>query len=144
MLDVTPEIDENNNIILHIHPSVSHVTQTTQSINLGGAIGTMNLPTPVSSVSETDSIVRTKDGEIVAIGGLMTQNSTTNTSQVPGLGDRPGVGGLFGQDSKSLAKTELVILLKATVVKDENDWSRDMLEMRHRVREISKPSDFGG
>ena len=144
MLDVTPEIDENNNIILHIHPSVSHVTQTTQSINLGGAIGTMNLPTPVSSVSETDSIVRTKDGEIVAIGGLMTQNSTTNHSQVPGLGDLPGVGGLFGQDSKSLAKTELVILLKATVVKDENDWSRDMLEMRHRVREISKPSDFGG
>ena len=144
MLDVTPEIDENNNIILHIHPSVSHVTQTTQSINLGGAIGTMNLPTPVSSVSETDSIVRTRDGEIVAIGGLMTQNSTTNRSQVPGLGGLPGVGRLFGQDSKSLAKTELVILLKATVVKDQNDWSQDMLETQHRIRKMDKPNDFGG
>ena len=144
MLDVTPEIDENNNIILHIHPSVSHVTQATQSINLGGVIGTMNLPTPVSSVSETDSIVRTRDGEIVAIGGLMTQNSTINRSQVPGLGDLPGAGHLFGQDSRSLAKTELVILLKATVVKDGNDWSQDMLETRQRIRKMDKPNDFGG
>lgn len=144
MLDVMPEIDESNNIILHIHPSVSHVTQTTQSINLGGTIGTMNLPTPVSSVSETDSIVRTRDGEIVAIGGLMTQNSTTNRSQVPGLGDIPGAGRLFGQDSKSLVKTELVILLKATVVKDDSDWSQDMLETRHRIRQMNKTKDFGG
>ena len=144
MLDVTPEIDENDRIILHIHPSVSVVTQTNQTINLGTGVGTLTLPLPVSNVSETDSIVRATDGQIVAIGGLMTQESDTNRSQIPGLGDIPGVGTLFGQDSRSLVKTELVILLKATVVRDGGAWSQDILDSRHRIREMEKPGNFGG
>ena len=94
VLDVTPQIDENGNIILHVHPSVSQVTTVTKDVDLGSA-GSLNLPLAASSTSETDSMVRGQDGRIVAIGGLMRQSTTNDRSQVPGAGDVPVLGALF-------------------------------------------------
>ena len=74
-LDVTPQIDENNQIILHIHPSVSNVVNKTTDIDLGQA-GVFTLPLASSTVSETDTIVRVTNGNIVAIGGLMKQSDS--------------------------------------------------------------------
>ncbi|HEY9380257.1 MAG TPA: secretin N-terminal domain-containing protein, partial [Burkholderiales bacterium] len=71
-LDVTPQIDEESNVILHIHPSVSNVVQDNRVIDLGDLFGgAISLPLARSTVSETDSIVKVADGNIVAIGGLM-------------------------------------------------------------------------
>ena len=84
-LDVTPRIDQNNEIILHVHPSVSLVTTVNKTVDVGGVGGTLNLPLASSSVSETDSIVRAKDGQIVAIGGLMRQATFDDQSGLPGL-----------------------------------------------------------
>ncbi len=56
-LDVTPQIDDDGNIILHIHPSVSAVSTVEKTINLGTG-GSLNLPLASSAVSETDSVVR--------------------------------------------------------------------------------------
>lgn len=137
MLDVTPQIDENTNIILHIHPSVSQVSQSPQRIDLGSG-GILNLPLAKSNISETDSIVRAQDGQIVAIGGLMTQAMTDGRSQVPGLGDIPGVGAAFRQSTKSMQKRELVILLKATMVHDNSAWSQNILESQQRIREMRR------
>lgn len=131
MLDVTPQIDENTNIILHIHPSVSQVSQSPQRIDLGSG-GILNLPLAKSNISETDSIVRAQDGQIVAIGGLMTQVMADDRSQVPGL------GAAFRQSAKSLQKRELVILLKATVVHDNGVWSQNILESRQRIRDMRR------
>lgn len=136
-LDVTPQIDENAYIILHIHPSVSQVSQSPQRIDLGSG-GILNLPLAKSNISETDSIVRAQDGQIVAIGGLMTQAMTDDRSQMPGLGDIPGVGAMFRQSAKSLQKRELVILLKASVVHDNGVWSQNILESQQRIREIRR------
>ncbi|CAK0770205.1 MSHA biogenesis protein MshL [Gammaproteobacteria bacterium] len=122
-LDVTPQIDQENNIILHIHPSVSDVSQASQRIDLGNN-GVLNLPLAKSNVSETDSIIRTHDGQIVALGGLMTQTVSDDRTQLPGLGDLPVVGGLFRNTNQSLVKKELVILLKASVVQDGAAWNQ--------------------
>lgn len=127
-LDVTPRIDQNNEIILHVHPSVSLVTTVIKTLNLGLAIGTYNLPMASSSVSETDSIVRARDGQIVAIGGLMRQASTDNESGLPGLPKA-----VFGQTSKVTDKRELVILIKPTVVDSDRDWADDIAHSRDRV-----------
>ncbi len=121
-LDVTPQIDEDKNVTLHIHPSVSEVSQVTQSIDLGTSAGTLNLPLAKSDVTETDSIIRTHDGQIVAIGGLMTRSTSDDRSQLPGLGDLPAVGTLFRNSNQSVVKNELVILLKTTVVQDDTAW----------------------
>ena len=134
VLDVTPQIDEKNSIILHIHPSVTRVSESTKVINVGGAAGTMSLPVASTVVSETDSIVRAQDGQIVAIGGLMKQSSTGSLDQTPGIKDIPIIGEAFRQTKRSTTKAELVILLKATIVHDSSDWAQDMLSIQRRVQ----------
>jgi MSHA biogenesis protein MshL len=136
MLDVTPQIDESGNIILHVHPSVSQVNTVNKSIDLGGLGGSVNLPLASSDTSETDSVVRGRDGQIVAIGGLMRQATVTDRSQVPGAGNVPGVGALFRSTSQTTQKRELVILLKPTVVEGSNNWAQDVLESQQRIQNL--------
>ncbi|MBI3044760.1 MAG: pilus (MSHA type) biogenesis protein MshL [Betaproteobacteria bacterium] len=137
-LDVTPQIDENSNIILHIHPQVSQVVERRKVVDLG-TLGTFTLPLASSSINETDTIVRVQDSNIVAIGGLMRQESATDGSQVPGIGEQPGVGALFRQRSSSSTKSELVILLKPTIVHSDRDWQQDLADTRDRIRALEPP-----
>ena len=132
-LDVTPRIDENNEIILHVHPSVGQVTTVNKILNLGATTGTYTLPLASSSVSETDSIVRAHDGQIVAIGGLMRQATIEEESGLPGL-----TKSIFGQTSKRTEKRELVILIKPTVVNGDKDWSNDILQSRDRMNGMTR------
>ncbi len=121
-LDVTPQIDENGTVMLHVHPAISSVAEKEKVIDLG-EMGSYRLPLASSSINETDSIVRVRDGQIVAIGGLMQQNSINDRSGVPGLSSLPGVGGLFRYQSNSETKHELVILIKPTVIgEDGQGW----------------------
>jgi MSHA biogenesis protein MshL len=140
-LDVTPQIDKDNNIILHMHPSISQVTTVNKQLNLGGVSGAINLPLASSNVSETDSIVRTQDGRVIAIGGLMTESAISNKSKVPVLGDIKGIGNAFRQKGSTTNKTELVILLKATVVQGQDSWSNDVLSSQKRIENMQR-SDY--
>jgi MSHA biogenesis protein MshL len=115
-LDVTPQIDENASIILHVHPSVSSVAERNKVLNLGDLGGTITLPLASSTVSETDTIVRVRDGAIVAIGGLMKASRSFDRTQLPGAGDIPVAGNLFGSTTRAAEKSELVILIKPTVI----------------------------
>ncbi len=126
-LDVTPSIDENGEIILHVHPSVSQVSTVNKTINLGTSGGSITMPLASSSVSETDSIVRARDGQIVAIGGLMRQAASNDNSGLPGLPKS-----LFGQTNQTSEKRELIILLKPTIVDSGKDWSDDITHSRDR------------
>jgi MSHA biogenesis protein MshL len=138
-LDVTPQIDENNNIILHVHPSVSNVTQVDKPINLG-SIGSFSLPLASSTVSETDSIVRGQDGQVIAIGGLMKQSSSSEKSQLPGAGDLPIIGALFRNTNRVMEKKELVILIKPTIIQGDNNWTQDILDSQRRIQNMSPQS----
>jgi MSHA biogenesis protein MshL len=139
VLDVTPEIDDQDNVILHVHPAVSDVTQDNKEIDLGTSLGgTLKLPLARSTVSETDSVVRAQDGQIVAIGGLMQQTTADNRTGVTGVGDIPILGGLFRQSSRSNQKQELVILLKATIVRDGHDWGQDVADVRQRIEAMGQ------
>jgi MSHA biogenesis protein MshL len=131
-LDVTPQIDERDNIILHVHPSVSVVSERNKNINLG-TMGSYTLPLASSSINETDSIVRVPDGAIVAIGGLMTQEQNDSRAQIPGAGDAPVLGALFGNRNRSFVKRELVILIKPTVIKSASDWADELGGTRERL-----------
>jgi MSHA biogenesis protein MshL len=137
-LDVTPQIDKDNNIILHMHPTISQVTTVNKQVNLGTTSGTINLPLASSNVSETESIVRTKDGRVIAIGGLMTESSVSSKSKVPGLGDIKGIGNAFRQKGSAVSKTELVILLKSTVVQGQDTWNDDALSTQRRIDNMQR------
>lgn len=137
-LDVTPQIDEDSNIILHIRPSVSVVTERNKIINLG-TLGTFQLPLASSSINETDSIVRVRDGNIVALGGLMEYIQADDGGKVPGVGDVPGVNALFRQGKKGLQKREIVVLLKPTVIHGDKQWEQDIVDTRERLRAMERP-----
>jgi MSHA biogenesis protein MshL len=130
-LDVTPQIDDDGNIILHVHPAVSTVVEKEKTINLG-ALGTYILPLAASSINETDSIVRVQDGNIVAIGGLMRQEQSSDRSQLPGA--TGVVANALGQRSSALRKRELVILIKPTLIENDRAWAQDIKDVQERVR----------
>ena len=131
-LDVTPQIDEHNQIILHIHPSVSSVIEKTKNIDLGTS-GTFRLPLASSTISESDTIVRVSNSNIVAIGGLMKETTQRTSSGLPVLGEVPIVGNLFSSKSRSVVKSELVILLKPTVIENDSTWRQDILDTKQRI-----------
>jgi MSHA biogenesis protein MshL len=132
VLDVTPQIDEANNIILHIHPAVSEVTESTRVVNLGAQIAEIRLPLAKSTVSETDTVVRVTDGNIVAIGGLMSIDIRDTRGGIPGVSDR-GIGSLLRSTDTSRRKKELVILLKPTIIEADRHWEQDLRDTRRRM-----------
>jgi MSHA biogenesis protein MshL len=114
-LDVTPHIDDQGFIVLHIHPAVSNVGERNKVLNLG-SLGSFTLPLASSDVSETDSVVRARDGKIIAIGGLIRTESRSGSSGIPGLANSALRSLLGGRTDAVTEKRELVILLKPTIV----------------------------
>ncbi len=135
VLDVTPQIDDKGNILLHVHPSVSQVSTVNKDVDLGSG-GTLRLPLAASSTSELDSIVRGRDGQVVAIGGLMRQASSGDTDQLPGADKIPLLGQLFRNKNRVSQKRELVVLIKPTIVEGASDWSQDMLDAGRRIEQL--------
>lgn len=121
-LDVTPQIDDASSIMLHIHPSVTTVTEKSKDVDLG-SVGLYRLPLASSSVNETDTMVRLQDGNIAAIGGLMQLSSSQTASGVPGTtGASNPLGFLFGNRANAARKKELVVLIKPTIIRTAQDW----------------------
>lgn len=140
-LDVTPQIDDSGNIILHVHPSVSNVNTVDKVVNAGTS-GSISLPLASSVVSETDSVVRGQDGRIVAIGGLIRQSNSNDRSQIPGAGELPLIGGLFRNTNQIAQKRELVILIRPTIVQRDGDWEQDILDSQNRIQNLTPRSRF--
>ena len=127
-LDVTPRINEQDEIILHVHPSISQVTSKAKDTG-----GGTTLQMASTNIEETDSVVRAKGGQIVVIGGLMSQSTVESQSGLPGW-----IKTIFGQTSKVSEKRELVILLKPTVVDSDKAWSDDITRSRDRMNGMSR------
>ncbi|MCR9939614.1 pilus (MSHA type) biogenesis protein MshL [Vibrio owensii] len=133
-LDVTPQIDDKGNVFLHVHPAVIEVEEEIKKLNLGGDFENVQLPLAKSSIRESDSVIRAKDGDVVVIGGLMKQQNLEQVSKVPFLGDVPALGNLFRNINNVTQKTELVILLKPTVV-GVNTWQKELERSRDLLQE---------
>ena len=130
MLDVTPQIDQFNNITLHIHPSISEVTESRRVVDLGGTIPSITLPLAKSAVNESDTVVRVTAGNIVAIGGLMSVDVRDARTGIPGVADS---NVLLRNSDRQARKREIVILLKPTIIQNDASWGQDLLETRERL-----------
>ncbi len=76
---------------------------------------------PELNVQEIDSVIKVNSGQGVIMGGLLQDRSETSQTGVPVLGELPGVGTLFRKSNNLVQKTELVILLKATILNSPSD-----------------------
>ena len=121
-LDVTPQISEDGDVLLHVQPTISEVEDQTKLIVVGDR--DYRLPLAVSAVRQSDSIVRASNGQLVVIGGLMQDSETRQNARTPFLGAIPVLGHLFRQTRNTGRKTELVILLRPTVVEGSATWDR--------------------
>jgi len=133
-LDVTPQISGDGEVILHIHPSISEVTDQTKTITLGD--DELRLPLAFSTVRESDSIVKALNGQVVVIGGLMKNISSDDQGGVPGVDDVPVVGELFKRKRKINRRSELVILLRPIVVEKNRAWSKYIQQSAERVQQM--------
>ena len=122
-LDVTPQIGENDDVILHVHPSVTEVVERNKVIEVGGS--TLDLPLAFSSIRETDSIIRARSGQVVVIGGLLQTKKSRSDAGVPWLSRIPILGYLFRQTERQNSKSELVILLQPKVI-DTSSWKSEV------------------
>ena len=112
VMTVTPQISENGSILLNVRPSISRkfgeVEDPTNPIN----------KVPVIQTREMESMLRLSDGEIAVMGGLMSDELNNTTDTIPGISKFPALGALFNSHNDATTKTELVILLKPTVIRD--------------------------
>ncbi len=132
-LDVTPQIDSDGGVLLHVHPSIIEVTDSSKTV------AGIELPLAKSDVRETDTVVKAKSGEIIVIGGLMKTANKDLVAKIPFLGDIPWLGELFTNRSQSVQKTELIILIKPVVV-DQNTWRLE-LERSAELLELWYPTE---
>ncbi|WP_372988099.1 pilus (MSHA type) biogenesis protein MshL [Marinobacter sp.] len=140
-LDVTPQIGEDGNITLHVHPSVSEVNDQEKVITIGER--DVTLPLAASKVRETDSVVRAESGQIVVIGGLIQNTSEDTNSSVPFFSEIPLVGELFKQRRFESRKSELVILLRPVVARTSTmnadvSASRERMEVLRELLQSSR------
>lgn len=123
-VDVTPKINDDGSVLLHIHPSIIDIEEQIKTIDFGTG-GVLTIPVAKSDVRETDTIVKAQSGDVIVIGGLMKTIETDLVSKIPLLGDIPWLGELFTNRNKVNHKTELVILVKPQVVK-KNTWKQEI------------------
>jgi MSHA biogenesis protein MshL len=139
-LDVTPQIDDDGMVTLHIHPTVSTVTSQNLNVTVGGQTDT--LPLALSEIRESDSVVKARSGQVVVIGGLMTVQKSRTDYQTPGLGSIPLLGNLFKSKQTTNDKSELVILLRPIVVGDDGQAWEPIVESNiSRVKRLDPGVD---
>jgi MSHA biogenesis protein MshL len=140
-LDVTPQISDDGTVLMHIHPTVSEVSDQSKRISFGGS--TSDLPLAVSQIRESDSVVRAHSGQVIVIGGLMRERRQRNDHKTPFLGDVPGIGNLFKSKRDISSTVELVLLLRPVIVED-GDWDKMVNESTDRAAALSKKGDVEG
>lgn len=132
-LDVTPQIGEDGEVVLHIHPVVSTVTDQQKNFTVGSQ--DFSLPMALRGIRESDSIVKARNGQVIVLGGLMQENKNKVNGKRPLLGDIPLVNGLFRTQNKASTKTELVILLRPIVVEGDA-WQEQLQESEARIQKL--------
>ncbi len=138
-LDVTPQIGADGTVLLHVHPTVSDVTDQVKTLKVADSTDT--LPLAFSQIRESDSVVKARSGQVIVIGGLMRETRKNHQYKTPVLGDIPGVGRLFRSERKQSSTVELVILLRPLIVSD-SDWPGLVKEPNNRIDTLTREGNL--
>ncbi len=123
LLDITPEITDNNEIILKINPSISSI----KDVQVQSKNNIRTIP-PDLLKKQISSVVKLKDGERIILGGLIDTKYGKETSKVPLLGDIPIFGGLFKKEQKIKTRSELVIIITPHIIR--NDYKKRTISLK--------------
>lgn len=130
-LSVTPQINDGDTVQLTVEQEVSNVQgQTTVDI--------------IFATRSVKTTVMAKSGETIIIGGLINETVNESVSKVPLLGDIPYLGNLFKSTSSSTEKRNLMIFLRATIIRDDETMSKLSTRKYGLIRDIQKEQREGG
>ena len=121
VMAVTPQINDNESIVLNVRPTISRIGDEVQDPNpalrqVGG--GLIENLIPEIQVREMESLLRLNNGQIAVLGGLIQDESRDDTNSIPGFSKLPGVGRAFETKTKEYFKTELVIFIRPTIIRN--------------------------
>ena len=128
LLNITPRINSSGLVNLRINQEVS--------APLAAVAGGIQSPSIQKRSISTQVVVG--DGETIALGGIIQETRTFSNSRVPLLGRIPYLGILFGSTSVSSQKTELIILLTPTVIRNPLEAQRATTELRDKLKELQR------
>jgi general secretion pathway protein D len=128
ILSVTPRINESGRVQLEIEQEVSAVVKTTTS----------NIDSPTIQQRRVKTTVVINDGEVLALGGMIQEQATKSSNQIPLLGDIPGLGAAFSNRNNNVQKSELIILIVPRVIRDGTE-SRLVTEEYRRKMNVYMP-----
>lgn len=129
-MDITPQISADGIITLHVHPTITTVSEQTKSI------ADQQVPLARTSTRELDSVIRAQDGRIIILGGLAYERSIDDAAGIPVASDIPVIGGAFDQRRRSTVKSEFIILLRPVIANTESE-QRLMRERSDRLRSMN-------
>lgn len=128
ILTITPRINSSGLVTLQIQQEVS--------APLAPATGGIQSPSIQKRSVSTQAVVQ--DKETIALGGIIQETNTLSKNRIPLLGDIPYLGALFGNTSRSTQRTELIILLTPTVIRDAAEARNAAAEFRNKLRDLRK------
>ncbi|MBI2969371.1 MAG: pilus (MSHA type) biogenesis protein MshL [Gammaproteobacteria bacterium] len=118
VLSVTPQINENDSIILQVRPTISRVSRFVNDPNPELAAANVSNPVPEIQTREMESILKMNNGQIAVLGGLMQDESRSRDTSIPGLSRLPLAGEAFKSRTRELSKSELVVFLRPLVIRN--------------------------
>lgn len=118
VMSLVPYISETDEVVLNIRPTISRILQFVNDPNPELARAGVVSPIPEIQVREMESVLRLANGQVAVIGGLMQDSRNNSSDGVPGVSRLPVVGDAFKYRNDQLDKTELVIFIRTTVVKE--------------------------
>jgi general secretion pathway protein D len=133
ILNITPRVGDHGRILLDIEQEVSDVVPTTTS----------NIDSPTIQQRRVKTTVSVNDGESILLAGLMQDKTSNTRNQLPGLGEIPFLGNLFKNKTNSINRTELMIAITPTVVKDANQVRGITAEFRDKLNFTTRPQRSG-
>jgi general secretion pathway protein D len=127
-LQVNARVNPSGVVTLIIDQEISNPAPTTTS----------NIPTPSFDQQVVQTQITMQDGDTIAIGGLISENTNSGSAGIPGLNRLPFVGGIFGSKTYSHDRTELIIFMTPHVIYDANDLLEASQELKNSVRHLRK------
>jgi len=124
LLDITPEITDDGEVILKINPSISSVKSEVAADD-----GVRRLP-PDLQKKQISSVVKLRDGEKIVLGGLISSRQGKGSYKVPILGNIPVLGYAFKQDTITEIREELVIIITPHIISSSNKTKNKHLSLK--------------
>jgi MSHA type pilus biogenesis protein MshL len=143
IMSMTPQVNENGVVTLTVRPTITRVEKFVSDPNpaLAPSVGNPNpVPNliPQITVREMESVLQLVSGQTAVLGGLITDEVQRNTAQVPGLGNIPRVGEAFQYRNDNVVKTELVVFIRPTLVKNPSLDSEELKRLRKFLPEVDQ------